>query len=150
RLSMEIEIARDIPTRLLILLLLPLAAQAGLGGVDKKFCISGASTGKGWQYTLEISTDGGVTYIAGVPDNEVPAGAGADALAKAWVDSLNSLHQHRDLPASFKAEVVAGQPNCFIVETVAPHAATLDFKLFVDTCEITNNPNGCSFNPVVF
>ncbi len=101
-----------------------------------KYCISGTSTGVGWTWTVII---GSSVYSGVVLNGAVPPGGTAVDLAFRWVDSMivGGVNDVGVPPSQFSEP----QANCFQI----PGLHTLT----VDSCTVTHNPSGCSFNPTV-
>ena len=117
----------------------PLVAQQG--PATQTFCVSGVSTGVGWSWG--VVSNGGLQSRAVVPP--VAAGSGCNALAAAFVGSINANSQ-------CTAAVSPTNPCCFTI------CCKEGFDFWIGDaagdpngkrCKVTNNPGGCSFNPLV-
>ncbi len=119
-------------------------AQAAQGAATQTFCVSGTSNGVGWSWG--IVSNGGLRGRAVV--KPLPAGAGCAAFARAFVGSVNSV------PLSgCTAKVSANNPCCFTI------TCEEGFDFWIgdangdpagDSCKVTDSPDGCSFNPIIF
>lgn len=121
--------------RALIVCVVSLLSLSAAAQVSQTFCISGNSTGAGWVFALQAQAGYQVLNVRGVAE-----GSGPEALAEAWARRINEIYKGRPYSATQKGD-------CFTI------TAEFDFVLFVgppgDECKVTNNPQGCSFNPLV-
>ena len=108
---------------------------------SKTFCVSGASDGSSWSWTL--GAVGGFATQFGT--TSVGAGGDATALAQEWVQSINdSTSSSKGFTAEFRCTDPGGDAYFTV------HSSSLtDFMFTADGCTITGNPAGCSFNPTV-
>jgi len=96
------------------------------------YCISGTSTGVGWDWAVTGSQG---SFNGNVANGDVPAGGTATDVATEWAQSMKAA----GVDAS---QFGGGVANCF---KITPRGQTL----IVDTCTVTDNKSGCSFNPTV-
>jgi len=97
-----------------------------------KYCISGTSTGVGWDWAVTGSQG---SFNGNVPDGTVAPGGTAVDVVTAWADSMTTAGVNA-------SQFAGGVANCF---KITPKGQTLT----VDTCTVTDNKSGCSFNPTV-
>jgi hypothetical protein len=107
-----------------------------------EFCISGESTGVGWNWTVTPSS-GPPIHMGTVPPNSVtPPGAASD-IAYAWVNNSPGGLIAQGVTAY---QLAGGQANCFVI---TPGGQTLTVQTLTEpVCTVT--PSGCSFNPIVY
>ncbi len=121
-----------------------LAWASSAGAMSRTFCISGNSTGAGWSWAVVVN---GSTFCQEMQAGPVPAGADCAALTQAFIQSNN---QNADCFQNYQA-IPHPNPCCFTI------LGASDFQFFVGPsgtdattgCEVTNNPAGCAFNPII-
>ncbi|HVS00917.1 MAG TPA: hypothetical protein VMW27_30130 [Thermoanaerobaculia bacterium] len=116
-----------------------LAPLAFAAEVTKNFCIDGTSNGAGWSYNLSGSGSSNIT----VNTDGVPSGGNATALAEHWVRSINAAQGQ---PPAYRAAFSHTGRDGKAYFTIT---AQSNFRFSVGECQITGNPAGCSFNPMV-
>ena len=108
------------------------------------FCITGDSTGVGWQWGVTFTQSGQTTYSGAVPNGTVPTGSPASDISSAWVASIVGANE-----AGLSAAQLPASPHCFKVSLSPAAGAAGAFTFSVGSCVVTGNPSGCSFNPTI-
>jgi hypothetical protein len=114
------------------------------GAVTKTFCVEGTTTGVAWSWGIVINESLVCSAIVG---EGWATGLGPLSIVSGWVNSLVT-----NCPECTYTTLSQDGRVCFTI-TCAD-----DFQFWVGDaagdplsgCQITNNPSGCQFNPLVY